>query len=165
MAYSELLKDPRWQRKRLEIMQRDGYTCKRCGDSKNTLHVHHLIYRRGLKPWEHSGDELVTLCIDCHEDIENAYKDPELWLARMRVLGIHTDRVLGFIISELAESAKLMEGFIENRDVALGVCQRYGIAPELLLRERYDDGYVDFKTFFIKRKINSRWKSFSKEPK
>ena len=26
--YVEKLKDPRWQRKRLEIMQRDGFRCR-----------------------------------------------------------------------------------------------------------------------------------------
>jgi 5-methylcytosine-specific restriction endonuclease McrA len=32
-TYSELLKSPKWQKKRLEIMSRDKFTCKKCGDT------------------------------------------------------------------------------------------------------------------------------------
>jgi len=46
MSYQEKLKDPRWQKKRLEILQRDGWKCKWCGEEKQTLHIHHLKYQR-----------------------------------------------------------------------------------------------------------------------
>ncbi len=42
MKYSEKLKDPRWQKKRLEIFQRDEFHCQQCGDGENTLCVHYL---------------------------------------------------------------------------------------------------------------------------
>jgi hypothetical protein len=64
MKYSEKLKDPRWQRKRLEVMQRDGFTCLCCGDTKTTLNVHHKQYHGD--PWEAPMDSLETLCEDCH---------------------------------------------------------------------------------------------------
>ena len=67
-AYIELLKDPRWQRKRLEIMQRDDFTCTACGDKESTLNVHHRSYHRGAKPWEYEADILTTLCESCHRD-------------------------------------------------------------------------------------------------
>ena len=41
MIYVEKLKDPRWQRKRLEILQRDDWKCYWCKDDKTTLNVHH----------------------------------------------------------------------------------------------------------------------------
>ena len=66
-GYSEKLKDPRWQKKRLEILERDGWTSKVCHDKKSTLHVHHLWYE-GKEPWEVSEDSLVTLCESCHEE-------------------------------------------------------------------------------------------------
>lgn len=69
MKYSEKLRDPRWQRKRLEILSRDNFTCRLCGDAKNTLHVHHIFYTRGAEPWDHQNDVLVTVCVDCHEDL------------------------------------------------------------------------------------------------
>lgn len=57
--------DPRWQKKRLEIMSRDNFTCVACGSKDKTLHVHHEIYKGEL--WECPDKELQTLCVDCHE--------------------------------------------------------------------------------------------------
>jgi 5-methylcytosine-specific restriction endonuclease McrA len=65
MNYSEKLLDPRWQKKRLEIMQRDGFACFWCGDTKTTLHVHHEMYL-GDDPWDTPDECLITLCSDCH---------------------------------------------------------------------------------------------------
>lgn len=66
-TYAEKLKDPRWQRKRLEIMQRDGFKCTKCGDTKNTLHVHHKRYTNE-SPWKHLDSDLTTLCAECHKN-------------------------------------------------------------------------------------------------
>lgn len=66
-SYAELLKMPKWQKKRLEIFNRDNWTCQECGDTKSTLHVHHLKYVKGKKPWEYAKKDLITLCEKCHE--------------------------------------------------------------------------------------------------
>lgn len=73
ISYSEKLKDPRWQRRRLEILQRDEFTCNICGDGTKTLHVHHKWYESGKEPWEHPDNCLTTLCVVCHEE-EAEYK-------------------------------------------------------------------------------------------
>ena len=65
--YSELLKSPKWQKKRLEILERDEFKCQACGEKEKTLHVHHVIYDNSLKPWEYSNWKLITLCEDCHK--------------------------------------------------------------------------------------------------
>lgn len=65
--YSKKLKDPRWQRKRLEVLQRDGWTCQSCRSKTTTLHVHHKEYRRG-DPWDVPLTCLITLCEVCHEE-------------------------------------------------------------------------------------------------
>ncbi len=65
MKYSEKLKDPRWQRKRLEVLSRDDFTCLCCGDSSSTLNVHHKQYSGN--PWDAPLDALETLCHACHE--------------------------------------------------------------------------------------------------
>lgn len=65
MTYSDKLKDPRWQKKRLEIMKRDDFTCKYCGDKTTSLNIHHSYYRG--EPWESPNESLITLCEDCHE--------------------------------------------------------------------------------------------------
>lgn len=65
--YSEKLKDPRWQKKRLEILERDEWNCQICHDSESTLVVHHRRYLPGVEPWDYTDALLVTLCEDCHE--------------------------------------------------------------------------------------------------
>jgi 5-methylcytosine-specific restriction endonuclease McrA len=65
-TYSELLRDPRWQRKRLEILSQSNFTCEECGAGEKTLNVHHIKYRKGAKPWEYSDFELKSLCEECH---------------------------------------------------------------------------------------------------
>ena len=65
MNYSEKLKHPKWQKKRLEILNRDNFTCKLCGDSETELHVHHLKYT-GSNPENAPNEDLETLCKDCH---------------------------------------------------------------------------------------------------
>lgn len=64
-TYSEKLKDPRWQKKRLEIFNRDNFTCRFCGETEETLNVHHLNYAN--EPWDVPNDQLLTLCENCHE--------------------------------------------------------------------------------------------------
>lgn len=68
-TYSEKLKDPRWQKRRLEILNRDQFTCQTCRDDSTTLHVHHLEYFKG-DPWEVEDTYLITLCENCHEEEE-----------------------------------------------------------------------------------------------
>jgi 5-methylcytosine-specific restriction endonuclease McrA len=62
--------DPRWQKLRLEIMNRDKFTCQCCGTSEIELQVHHLAYGKGKRIWEAMPSDLLTLCRDCHEQTE-----------------------------------------------------------------------------------------------
>ena len=66
-SYAEMLRSPLWQKKRLEIMQRDDFTCQHCGCKERELQVHHRVYHKGAKPWEYEDNELITLCDRCHE--------------------------------------------------------------------------------------------------
>jgi len=66
--------DPRWQKFRLKIFERDSFTCQSCGATEETLHVHHRSYTRQLAIWEYPQEELTTLCEGCHSDIEWAIK-------------------------------------------------------------------------------------------
>lgn len=69
-TYAEKLRDPRWQRRRLEIMQRDEFRCRHCDSEADTLNVHHTVYARGRDPWDYDGVHLLTLCEGCHEAAE-----------------------------------------------------------------------------------------------
>lgn len=66
VSYSEKLRDPRWQKMRLEVMQRDKFQCRVCNNAEKTLNVHHRFYTKGAAPWEYEPSALVTLCEDCH---------------------------------------------------------------------------------------------------
>lgn len=65
-TYVEKLKDPRWQKKRLEVLEAGGWKCASCSDSKATLHVHHRQYFKGREPWEYEAGQLEVLCENCH---------------------------------------------------------------------------------------------------
>ena len=67
MTYAEKLKDPRWQKKRLQILERDKWTCRACGEKEKTLHVHHIFYLQGADPWDIPDGLLITFCCDCHK--------------------------------------------------------------------------------------------------
>lgn len=64
MTYKEKLKSPKWQKKRLEILQRDEFRCCYCNDDKTELQIHHLKYTN--EPWDAPNENLITLCKHCH---------------------------------------------------------------------------------------------------
>lgn len=69
-TYKEKLLHPKWQKKRLSILQRDKFTCQGCGDIETTLHIHHLKYNPNREPWDIEDEYLITYCSDCHLLIE-----------------------------------------------------------------------------------------------
>lgn len=71
-SYWQKLKDPRWQKRRLEILNEAEFACEICGDTESTLHVHHLKYDKGKEPWEYGSEWLACLCESCHEDLHDA---------------------------------------------------------------------------------------------
>ena len=67
IKYSEKLKDPRWQKVRLKILERDEWACQQCFDSSTSLVVHHLYYEQDKEPWDYPDAAFITLCERCHE--------------------------------------------------------------------------------------------------
>lgn len=49
-----------------------------CQDDSTTLHVHHLKYEPGKEPWEYPLSNFVTLCADCHREVELLKKENEM---------------------------------------------------------------------------------------
>lgn len=91
MDYKEQIKSPKWQKRRLEILQRDDFTCQICGCKDKTLHVHHTAYEKGKMIWEYPDEMLITVCEDCHEyehSINDSIED-ELWSIRKRGVTNH----------------------------------------------------------------------------
>jgi hypothetical protein len=85
--YAEKLRDPRWQRRRLEIFQRDNWACQLCGHTKLELHVHHL-YRTTEDPWDEPDLNLLTVCQLCHEQQPS---NPHGWFKNPKRLYVTDD--------------------------------------------------------------------------
>ena len=98
-TYSDKLKDPRWQRKRLEILERDQFKCRHCRSAEKTLHVHHRIYRKGKMPWDYEDQVFVSLCEECHTEAEKTKEELLLLIGRSR----HGDRALINIAKAIKE--------------------------------------------------------------
>jgi hypothetical protein len=98
LTYKEQLAHPNWQRKRLEVLQRDEFSCQMCGDSESTLHVHHKQYLKGRMAWEYEADELVTLCEDCHEGMHTTSEALKQLIAKLPIDGPQsTSEALGVL--------------------------------------------------------------------
>lgn len=74
MTYSEKLKDPRWQRCRLDTFERASWKCEECHIGTSTLTVHHVVYIKGRNPWEYRPDLLQCLCEPCHKHREELFR-------------------------------------------------------------------------------------------
>lgn len=96
--YLEQIKSPKWQKRRLEILNRDNFTCQICGCKEKTLHVHHTIYIPKRKIWEYKDNQLITLCEDCHN--KEHYEYAELVnqiITNMRYYGFTNKEIMFYI--------------------------------------------------------------------
>lgn len=86
--YSKKLKDPRWQKVRLLVYDRDSFTCQCCGATDQTLNCHHKYYEKGLEPWEYPLDALITLCEECHTiETEQMHQACDSLILAMKKIG------------------------------------------------------------------------------
>ena len=98
-TYAEQLLDPRWQKKRLEVLSNAEFSCQYCGDGKSTLHVHHKQYIKGRQVWEYENSQLISLCKNCHLDQhENEEKFNDL-IARIPLDGPSNKDEVYFLIA------------------------------------------------------------------
>ena len=80
--YLAKFKDPRWQKMRLEVFERDLFSCQICYSDEDTLHVHHRYYEYGNEPWDYPLEALVTLCEECHkEETQNRPQEEKFLVA------------------------------------------------------------------------------------
>jgi hypothetical protein len=132
-TYFEKLKDPRWQRKRLEVLSENNFSCESCGDTGKTLHVHHVAYKKGAEPWEYSSDELQCLCDDCHafeheldRKIDDALREFKLVGPNM---GYMKDFLLGFLQASTFGYGPYWEEIeLFSYEQAQGIARFYGLS-------------------------------------
>ncbi len=69
-SYYDKLRDPKWQKKRLKVLERDQWKCTCCEKEDTELQVHHLFYFKDYDPWDYPNATLVTACKYCHEYVK-----------------------------------------------------------------------------------------------
>lgn len=138
VPYWKKLQDPRWQRKRLEILNRDNFTCRDCNAVDKQLQIHHCFYEKG-DPWDTPDYFLLTLCEDCHP-IRQSYEDD----AR---------RALGGILSRVKVEFECLHDFVgtlcyaaNNPELFCPCVEEYG-KSEYLAGGRWFDYAKDHPEF------------------
>lgn len=117
-TYSDRLKDPRWQKKRLEIFSRDNFACRFCSSDKKTLHVHHKYYEKGVEIWDYPDRAFLSLCEDCHKSEEIQLKENiELFIQSFRRSRFNASDLL--VISNAIEYIQFNIPSIEMSDCIL----------------------------------------------
>lgn len=129
-SYSDKLRDPRWQKRRLETLNRDSFSCRYCGDKESELQVHHLKYSGD--PWDTELEDLVTTCVHCHKVIEASKKffsldlifsviKKVMWIGkvdgstnyRMTMLFFSPQGVRCFVVADLDSGGEVYFGYAE----------------------------------------------------
>ncbi len=65
--YDQYLRSPKWRSLRLQILERDNYTCRLCSTNPATQ-VHHDTYERVGHEF---CDDLLSVCLSCHYAFHN----------------------------------------------------------------------------------------------
>jgi predicted translin family RNA/ssDNA-binding protein len=131
-AFWQAYKDPRWQQRRLEVMQRFGFSCAVCLSSEKELHVHHKHYVTGRKPWEYEDHELLCVCKFCHEHQTELSREIRASLGALDYG--EQMQVLGYIqaMSAVYELPSHDRITIKDKDHAKGVADFLGTTPEAI---------------------------------
>lgn len=134
-AYAEKLKDPRWQKKRLEILSRDEFVCQSCFSDTKTLHVHHRRYLPGKEPWDIPNDLLVTLCEICHQEETDTVAD-----ACHDLVAIAKQKFFASDIQELSQALLNMPIYCDTHVTAAVILHWIGDRERFIeLGEKYFD--------------------------
>jgi hypothetical protein len=121
MEYSDKLKSPKWQKKRLQILERDNWQCQYCKDTETQLQVHHLKYTN--EPWDADNNDLITACSDCHQLISNSdFKFESIIKMEASILigkkyickGVYKNGVEGFVFIFKGNNEFISMGFFNN---------------------------------------------------
>ena len=139
-TFLEAYKNPKWQEKRLEVMEIVGFECSDCGSKDNTLHVHHTYYEKGKKPWEYPIESLHCLCEDCHKKAQNINT---LLKRQLGKIGLqHHIELLGYAVAIEAmwDESTMIDVF--DYEFALGVGNCWELKAEEVI-DALVEGQID----------------------
>lgn len=163
-GFWEKYKHPRWQEKRLRIMERAGFECEHCARPDKTLNVHHKFYRKGANPWDYADHELECLCEDCHEHAHGLKRALNSALAQIPHHEIA--QVLGYaaglkMLRDYDERGMKTQGdFLTACDVfgweaARGMANAFGLLSEIDVDPAIkEDGSIDVE--WLARRISRK---------
>ena len=151
MTYSQKLKDPRWQRRRLQVLEAANWKCERCEAADKTLHVHHNFYRSKSEPWEYPSHAFAALCEECHELAEVDRRELQsciesIYEAEFAAVNLHS--AIGLLkglrmFNALGTNPKHVEQ-IGYREQAWGFARVFGgDERDLLAQIEKTDGLID----------------------
>lgn len=129
--YLELLKHPKWQKKRLGILEAHDFTCDECGDTEATLHVHHRFYKKKAKPWEYEDGDFAVLCVTCHDIVTENLREFRAMVGSLDIA--HQLVGFGYVLGLLARmdhDGPPLNKKISPPEVALGIADAWGIEYE-----------------------------------
>ena len=125
--YESLLRDPRWQKRRLEFMSAKGWKCEMCGDDREELHVHHRSYIKGNRPWEYEDSWMECLCGTCHALRHLGYAKVEKYVYKQSGISERMARVEE-IEKEARENRTYINHLIAERKAAHKASQLANVA-------------------------------------
>ncbi len=111
--YEEKLVDPRWQKKRFEILTRDNWTCQHCGCKTVQLEIHHTDYWGNKEPWEYPNDMLITICHNCHGEENIRFKHEAYLLKSLKLQAFLAADLLAF--STMLNTNQKFTEYIKNK--------------------------------------------------
>jgi len=127
-TFLEAYRDPKWQKKRLEVLELAGWECSDCGSNEDTLHVHHTYYEKDKKPWKYPIESLHCLCEDCHkkaQDINTLLK------RQLGKIGLQDPiQLLYYAMALEAQEYPMVIIDVFDYEFALGVGNRCGLTAE-----------------------------------
>lgn len=117
----------------MEVMERDDFACRQCGEAQATLNVHHAFYRRNTSPWDYPADSLFTLCEPCHGLIQNWTEAAHRAIGRLRLDDMQ--RAIGYARGVWAERLDdpREKVAVESFVVAEGIGDYLGVPAEEVL--------------------------------
>lgn len=131
-SYSEKLLDPRWQKKRLEILQFAGWECENCGSKDKTLHVHHSYYEKGLEPWEYPDISMSALCEMCHAVAQSDMQTLHRVIGEARTGDCYPLEIAGYIHGKVMLRDPDWEVNCDDYNYATGVGITFNLTPEAI---------------------------------
>lgn len=155
-TYSELLKHPRWQKKRLAILERSDFKCERCDDSETTLHIHHGYYQYELKPWDYPNESLHCLCEVCHDEITEINTEIKTLLGKIDIES--TKRILGFIRGAASFKTDIKCSPFDDEAILNGFSLYFNIPIDVFKEKLKAKGHIMGGWDLIENLIYEGWK-------